>query len=112
MASRHRIVVALVGEAPLRTEGSTSMRLFFLIESQSRRLSGKTASGLSPLYSFMLYSAQRTQMTPCTVGLLEQCSAHIFVPLYTNQNTWQLLVRGRIRCCPTGDPSDSEGWSE
>jgi hypothetical protein len=33
MASRHRIVVALVGEAPLRTEGSTSRRLssdFFL----------------------------------------------------------------------------------
>jgi hypothetical protein len=27
MASRHRIVVALVGEAPLRTEGSTSRRL-------------------------------------------------------------------------------------
>jgi hypothetical protein len=30
MASRHRIVVALVGEAPFRTEGSTSRRLFFL----------------------------------------------------------------------------------
>jgi hypothetical protein len=33
MASRHRIVVALVGEAPLRTEGSTSSRfkvIFFL----------------------------------------------------------------------------------
>jgi hypothetical protein len=27
MASRHRIVVALVEEAPLRTEGSASMRL-------------------------------------------------------------------------------------
>jgi hypothetical protein len=27
MASRHRIVVALVGETPLRTEGSTSGRL-------------------------------------------------------------------------------------
>jgi hypothetical protein len=27
MASRHRIVVALVGEAPLRNEGSTSRRL-------------------------------------------------------------------------------------
>jgi hypothetical protein len=27
MASRHRIVVALVGEASLRTEGSTSRRL-------------------------------------------------------------------------------------
>jgi uncharacterized protein HemY len=27
MASRHRIVVALVGEAPLRIEGSTSRRL-------------------------------------------------------------------------------------
>jgi hypothetical protein len=27
MVSRHRIVVALVGEAPLRTEGSTSRRL-------------------------------------------------------------------------------------
>jgi hypothetical protein len=27
MASRHRIVVALMGEAPLRTEGSTSRRL-------------------------------------------------------------------------------------
>jgi hypothetical protein len=27
MASRHRIVVALVGEAPLRTEGSTNRRL-------------------------------------------------------------------------------------
>jgi hypothetical protein len=43
MASRHRIVVALVGEAPLRTEGSASRRLFFLIESQSRRLSWRTA---------------------------------------------------------------------
>jgi hypothetical protein len=43
LASRHRIVVALVGEAPLRTEGSISRRLFFLIESQSRRLSGRTA---------------------------------------------------------------------
>jgi hypothetical protein len=30
MASRHRIMVALVGEAPLRTEGSTTRRLFFL----------------------------------------------------------------------------------
>jgi hypothetical protein len=28
MAIRHRIVVALVGEAPLETEGSTSGRLF------------------------------------------------------------------------------------
>jgi hypothetical protein len=28
MAIRHRIVVAVVGEAPLRTEGSTNMRLF------------------------------------------------------------------------------------
>jgi hypothetical protein len=28
MASPHHIVVALVGEAPLRTEGSTSRRLF------------------------------------------------------------------------------------
>jgi hypothetical protein len=27
MVSRHRIVVGLVGEAPLRTEGSTSRRL-------------------------------------------------------------------------------------
>jgi hypothetical protein len=27
MASRHRIEIALVGEAPLRTEGSTSRRL-------------------------------------------------------------------------------------
>jgi hypothetical protein len=27
MASRHRIVVALVGEAPLRTEGSTCRQL-------------------------------------------------------------------------------------
>jgi hypothetical protein len=27
LASRHRIVVALVGDAPLRTEGSTSRRL-------------------------------------------------------------------------------------
>jgi hypothetical protein len=34
MESRHRIVVALVGEALLRTEGSTSRRLFSLIESQ------------------------------------------------------------------------------
>jgi hypothetical protein len=42
-ASRHRILVALVGEEPLRTEGSTSRQLFFLVELQSRRLGGRTA---------------------------------------------------------------------
>jgi hypothetical protein len=36
-------MVALVGETSLRTEHLTSRRLFSLIESQSRRLSGRTA---------------------------------------------------------------------
>jgi hypothetical protein len=49
MASRHRIVVAFVGEAPLRTEGSTSRRLksdFFSWSNRSRVLSvGKRPKG-------------------------------------------------------------------
>jgi hypothetical protein len=52
MASSHGIVVALVGEAPLQTESSTSRRLwsdFFLIETQTRRLSGSTALQFAPI---------------------------------------------------------------
>jgi hypothetical protein len=48
MVSPHRIVVALVGEAPLRTEGSTSRRLqsdFFVL----CRLSGRSTLILLPM---------------------------------------------------------------
>jgi hypothetical protein len=43
---RRRVKVALLGQAILVPEGSTGRRLqsdFFLIESQSRRLSGRIA---------------------------------------------------------------------
>jgi hypothetical protein len=45
MASRHRLVVALVGEAPyeLKVRPVGDCNVIFLIESQSRRLSVRTA---------------------------------------------------------------------